>query len=111
MLTVKPLPTEADKPPAARPTMTEVIERLDLLGSSMAIAEFFATQGITGYRMCANDCPIAHYVERETGQHRKVFGLGMPNNVLGFISDFDRKHYPNLIAKDGRCRCEAWLPF
>lgn len=113
MLALKTLPTEADKAPASRPTPREVVERLDLLGSSQAVADFFATQGITGYRICPNDCPVARYVERETGGHHRVYGgLGLPPNVRDFIADFDRQRYPHLVVKGRNCRCRvAPLPF
>lgn len=97
-----------------RPTVGELLERLQALGSHKAIALHLAEYGITGTQCNAGTCPIALYLQQETGNFEIHVGeedaaiwrsgavsdqlFPLPAAVRDFIAFFDAGMYPKLIA-------------
>jgi hypothetical protein len=92
----------------AYPTVAEVIDKLQALGSANQIAQFLSGEGITGVRTLLNSCPIANYLKRETGAEKvRVNGFWAENEerltmyrdgtpIPAFIARFDAGLYPEL---------------
>ncbi len=97
---------------AVKPTLSDVVDKLETLGSSRQIADFLEQQGILGVRGNAYSCAVAQYVERETGimvgvniiriapvtavsDDEMVSLLGSP--LSDFIAHFDAGNYPELV--------------
>lgn len=53
-----------------RPTVAQVVRKLETLGSADHIALFFESEHIVGVPSWAQDCPVARYVRRQTGHAR-----------------------------------------
>lgn len=92
-----------------KPTVAEVVTKLETLGSPDQIALFFKQEQIVGTPCAAFECPVANYVERETGTVTSVSGYSVMNGpdrlelpldsaVSGFVCRFDGYDYPDLIA-------------
>lgn len=99
-----------------KPTLTELVDKLESLGSSEHIAMFFEQQGIKADQANAFSCAVAKYVQNGTGASfatvtpqkvctypcndidpaDEVSIIGSP--VSHFVHDFDRGKYPELVA-------------
>jgi hypothetical protein len=95
----------------------EVLDQLQALGSSDAIAAHFEEHGVTGRRGSASRCPVAEHVRAETGSpwvsvNCKSVSVNRPSiwpwvterdyavtqpAVAEFVRRFDWKHYPQLV--------------
>lgn len=78
--------------------------------SSEEIAQFLAAEGITGFHQMTEACPIANYLNRETGLPVLVdsgsvlfkktpdIAVSFDNTdaVYDFVNDFDDGEYPEL---------------
>jgi phosphoserine phosphatase len=85
------------------------LERLGRMRNADEIAQYLKERGIKGHTISAYDCPIARYVEAETGvavavAQRSVSPRGdymewvmPPPNVSAFIAQFDLHQYSDLV--------------
>lgn len=109
-----PAPTVDDIPPAK--TLTELLAKLEQLGSADAIAKFFYNEGVRGERNIASGCPIAKWLTVETGGEYSVNGasvcefptskqlaggrkegvVALPDAAREFIRNFDTGAYAHL---------------
>lgn len=96
-----------------KPTAREVVEKLQTFEDAEHLAKFLVNEGVLGHRGCPEDCPIAVYVQRETGErHVAVSGsyvfAGRPDRIIAhtpvgttihhFVLEFDRGSYTDLIV-------------
>lgn len=92
-----------------RPTVTEVVRKLETLGSPDQIALFFKQEQVFGRPCVAFECPVANYVKRETGEMTSVSGWSVTSGdvrvefpwesaISDFVARFDGFGYPDLIA-------------
>lgn len=95
--------------PNDRPTLTEVIDKLQTYGTANQLAAFFEEQGVCGVRGKTTACPIARHVGAVVGAPVSVSAYyvmakteGYDEVMIGetmltdFISAFDRGEYPAL---------------
>lgn len=97
-----------------------LVDKLNNFESAEAIRAFMGEQGIKAFRGDAHSCVIARWIERESEQLVAVAPLCMymrtededltggtsydfAKPVFDFITNFDLKHYPELIADDDPC--------
>jgi hypothetical protein len=90
------------------PTPAEVIAKLGELTPD-EIARLFADEDIVGEPGAADECPVARYVHRQTGEPVSVncgawgvdghHGL-LPESVKAFVTLFDSGRYPHLIEEE-----------
>jgi hypothetical protein len=73
-ITDQPLAQLAASDVPVRPSVAEVVEKLQAQGSARQIAEFLAQEQITGELNSGSSCPLANYLRRET--HRNVIVTG-----------------------------------
>lgn len=95
------------------PTVAELLDKLATLGSHRQIALHLAERGINGTPCNAGSCPIAHYLQVETGNPEIHVGdddcavwrggalpderHSIPPAVKDFIAFFDAHLYPDLV--------------
>lgn len=95
------------------PTVTELLDKLQALGTHREIALFLAERGVVGTCNNAQHCPIAHYLQDETGKPGIRVGEDemviwrttgayeeqqkLPPAVKDFIAFFDSHMHPDLI--------------
>ena len=94
------------------PTIGDCIDKLQALGSSQQIADFFEQEGIRGTRKNSFKCAAAVYLKRETGLDRMCVSAhwaaqyGEPDTTVlihwyspleQFIREFDRGQHPKLV--------------
>lgn len=93
-----------------RPTVTEVVAKLNTYGSADQLAAFFEQEGVTGERAEAHHCPVALYVKGQNGGEASVWRGGVsslqrPDDrvhldhdcpLSQFIGNFDAGDYPAL---------------
>jgi hypothetical protein len=100
-------------PEVATPTIPELLDRLAALGSHKEIALYLAQRGISGTCSNAGLCPIAKYLQQETGRQDISVDEGeifvwdddrvynttypVPRVVRDFIAFFDARLHPELI--------------
>lgn len=98
-----------------RPTVADVLGKLEALGDAEHIAVFFEEQGIQGRPCNSGWCPVAVHLRQETGIFNVAVGEVMavtyrsagspddpedlPANVREFIEYFDAEEYPHLIHR------------
>jgi hypothetical protein len=92
------------------PTLADVVDKLQTLGSADQIAAFFAQEGVTGSVRRVRSCPVAAYVKRETGLVEVLATRGFvvdwhtqdgvpcrDTPVSDFIARFDDGAYDELV--------------
>lgn len=89
--------------------MKTLKEALDaLMEHEFSIAEFFREEGITGSPCNSTACPVAVYLQRETGMPVRVGPVAaegspgreyLPFAVSVFVNDFDFGFHPDLERK------------
>jgi len=97
------------------PTAGKLLDTLEALGSSQAIAAFFLKEGVRGRRRSARECPIAKWLHIMTGKDHSVASAirDLSNNhlvascqnrycVRAFMRDFDMGCYPQLAVSPAR---------
>lgn len=71
------------------------------------VAEMLRDLGIRGAQRDQGSCPLANYLEIETGRPhrvgsfvaRGVFGdVRLPDVLKAFVAEFDRGYYPDLVG-------------
>lgn len=90
---------------------------LDLGDSANTVAAYLEGQGCLGKQGQPNQCPIAVYLQRQTGGHARAgsFTAGvydgetegakliaftmLPPAVTRFIHEYDRNRYPKLVQR------------
>jgi hypothetical protein len=91
-----------------RSSVLEVVNKLRALGSARQIADFLGGAGITGVKGVPGACPLAVYIEKQTGVRVSVgedfmfIGNVMASaNVYGplhdFVREFDKGSFPELV--------------
>lgn len=104
--------------PDIKPTVRDVANQLQALGTAEAIAEFFRENGVMGLRRCPDACPVANHVKAQPLGSTWVsagpigIGVGLKDKdaqwayaeeipaVIDFINNFDMGVYPELEAAD-----------
>jgi hypothetical protein len=93
------------------PTVPEVVDKLQALGSPRQIADFFASEGVLGWPGMRTACPLANYLRRETdvaiavGTTYITVVMSWPPDridttetpIQDFVMGFDFGQYPELI--------------
>lgn len=94
-----------------RPTVTEVVAKLQTYGSADQLAAFFEQEGVCGNRDLASSCPVANYTRSQIGARviasqsyvladsdgSDFVDLDPGTAVPEFITKFDRGEYPALV--------------
>ena len=91
-----------------KPTVVELVGKLEALGSGRQIADFFQREGVRGFRDDGVSCPVARYLRYETGSwdvlacavfvqlgHGAIY-LRDDSPITEFIVNFDAGAYPAL---------------
>lgn len=97
-----------------KPNLYEVINKLQTLGSSKQVAQFFEANEVKGQLNRTSTCPVARYVRAQTapelvmvnslavavvdGNVTDQVRIDSGSPVSRFVQDFDRGMYPELIV-------------
>jgi hypothetical protein len=80
------------------------VDKLQTQGSADDVALFLENEQVVGLAGQAFECPVARYINRETGRHVGVSAASIDNIFLEetsavsrFVRAFDAGRYPELI--------------
>ena len=107
--------TDTDEALAAQWVVADELAALAAVGGPDQIAAHLQELGITGWPVSAARCPVARYVQHQTGERITVVPSGrltpgvyrlcgesvrrpLPAAVSEFANRFDDREYPALIA-------------
>jgi len=101
--TALPLMPPVESPPIP----AELLDTLEALGSSEAIAKFFYHEGVRGIRNSTWGCPIAKWLRVVSGENYNVHGatVGDRGAVSRFMREFDAGRFPQLAVGVMTCSC------
>lgn len=116
-ITVTRVPLEGFRPTTEEHhTLAELLGKLESLGTSRAIEQFFYDEGVRGERRRSANCPVQKWLEVMTGHaysvgscfvhsaDRRRIVAELPSPVVRFIADFDSGRYRRLELPGGNCR-------
>lgn len=82
-------------------TLTDVERELNGFANADAIADHFRARGIRGLfgiGWAMRNCPIARYIQVETGNtYAKTSDINYTSVVYHFMLNYDHHKYPDLI--------------
>lgn len=92
--------------------LSDLLNRLENLGSADAIADYFRAEGVRGQRGNASDCPMQKWFQVETDVNYRVSGSGvskngvmvatLPKAARDFIRAFDHGVYRDLSTNNNK---------